>query len=145
MDGIPEHERGNPCYIMVGDNLMYDPSHLESKSYKRDLDALNSYSVDVSVRAAISRRSLTQLKKHRISQRCISNLSSRQNMLDQEKDSPNLHKSIAEGKDREELYNIRDLPIEVKMENPFFKYASNTDLSNGKLSMTQTMGTMTCA
>ena len=73
--------------MMVGDSLMYEPSMLESKVDKQDLDALDSYSVDVPIKGALGKQSMTQLKKHRLSKRCVSNLSSRQNIQDTQKRS----------------------------------------------------------
>ena len=75
--------------MMVGDSLMYEPSMLESIVDKEELDALDSYSVDVSIRGALGKTSMTQLKKHKLSKRCVSDLSSRQNMLDTQKKKPN--------------------------------------------------------
>ena len=65
---------------MVGQSMIYEPRHLESRSQIRDLEYFNSTNIDVSLGGALQERSISQLKQHRLAQRWIANYSTNDNL-----------------------------------------------------------------
>lgn len=67
---VPDEDKRKGCYIMVGQNVSYEPGLLENHSFKRELDYMNSSDLDVSLSGALAKRSISSMK--RASQRSVS-------------------------------------------------------------------------